>query len=129
MSTLTRLIVLGLLILGYPIYAHAQQSAGGGQRPPLPSPSEYADRMVSLLSDKMELSDQQMDSITVLFVHFMEGQLKAMQSRDRETMMRLRDERDKAIHSILRDKNKIQSYNTVIQELFPMRRGPGGNYR
>jgi len=124
-----RLMLLGLTLLLSPLIVYAQQSTGSGQRPPLPSPSEYANRMVNLLSDKMELSDQQMDSISVLFVRFMEAQLMAMQTRDRETMMRLRDERDKAIHSILRDKNKIQFYNTIIQEQSPMRRGSGANDR
>ena len=129
MSTMLRLMLLGLTLLLSPLNVYAQQSSSGGQRPPLPSPSEYANRMVNLLSDKMELSDQQMDSISVLFVRFMEAQMMAMQTRDRETMMRLRDERDKAIHSILRDKNKIQFYNTIIQEQSPMRRGSGANDR
>jgi hypothetical protein len=116
-------LVLFMLLPNSPLFA--QQATSEAQRPPLPSPSQYADRMVNLLSNKMELSDQQLDSIGVIFVRFMDAQLIAMQQRDRETMMRLRDERDKAIHSILRDKNKIQSYTTVMLEQSPMRRGPG----
>lgn len=129
MYPIFRSILCGFYLALLAIPVSAQQTSGENQRPSLPSPSVYADRMVNLLSGKMELSDQQMDSVNVVFIRFMDAQIIAMQTRDRETMMRLREERDKVIRLILRDEKKIQAYNTIIQEQSVMRRGTGGNNR
>ncbi len=98
----------------------------GQQRPQL-DPDEYAKNMITQLSEKVELSDGQKDSLTVVFKGFMESQREAMANRDRDKLMSLREKRDKDAEKIIKDKAKIKTYRKFIEEQTPMGRGPRGN--
>jgi hypothetical protein len=98
----------------------------GQQRPQL-DPDEYAKSMVAQLSGKMELSDGQKDSLTVVFKGFMESQREAMINRDRDKVMSLREKRDKEAEKIIKDKKKIKAYRKFLEEQAPVGRGPRGN--
>ncbi len=111
-------------ILLFPLVLLAQP---GGQRPNMPSPEEYAQNMVTSLSEKIELTDVQKDSLTTTFKSFRETLASAMQNRDtaRQKMEEATKKRDKAVEAILGDKAKYKTYQKFIEQQQPMGR-PGG---
>lgn len=107
-----------------------------GQRPNMATPEEYAKNMVTALSEKIELSDVQKDSLTVTFKSFRETVATAMQDRQtaRDKMASATEKRDKAVEAILSDKDKFKAYKKFLEEQRPMGRqggqrgnGPRGN--
>lgn len=123
MKITLRLTLIAAMFLALPILAAAQP---GQQRPQI-NPEDYAKNMVTQLSEKMELSDGQKDSLTVVFKGFMESQREAMANRDREKLMSLREKRDKDAEKIIKDKDKIKAYRQFLEEQAPMGRGRRGN--
>lgn len=123
MKITLRLALFAAMFLALPILAAAQP---GQQRPQI-NPEDYAKNMVTQLSEKMELSDGQKDSLTVVFKGFMESQREAMANRDREKLMSLREKRDEDAEKIIKDKDKIKAYRKFLEEQAPMGRGRRGN--
>jgi len=122
MNTTYRSLLFTIVLLVMPILAFAQP----GQRPQL-NPDEYAKNMITQLSEKVELSDGQKDSLTVVFKSFMETQQAAMANRDRDKMMDARESRDKSAEAIIRDKDKIKAYKKFLEEQATRSRGQRGN--
>jgi hypothetical protein len=119
--------ILNLLLITVYIAMPTILAAQPGQQRPQVSPDEYAANMIAQLSEKVELSDGQKDSLTVVFKGFMESQREAMANRDRDKLMSLREKRDKDAEKIIKDKNKVKAYRKFIEEQTPMGRGPRGN--
>jgi len=121
MKSYSRLLLILAVILAIPAIIAAQP---GQQRPQI-NPDEYAKNMVTQLSERVELSDGQKDSLTVVFKGFMESQREAMVNRDRDKVMSLREKRDKDAEKIIKDKAKIKAYRKFLEEQAPMGRGQG----
>ncbi len=119
--------ILNLLLITVCIAMPTILAAQPGQQRPQVTPDEYAANMIAQLSEKVELSDGQKDSLTVVFKGFMNSQREAMATRDRDKLMSLREKRDKDAEKIIKDKNKIKAYRKFIEEQNPMGRGPRGN--
>jgi hypothetical protein len=122
MNTTFRTLLFTATLMILPILAIAQP----GQRQQV-DPDEYAKNMITQLSEKVELSDGQKDSLTVVFKSFMETQRAAMANRDREKMMAATEKRDKEAEAIIRDKDKIKAYKKFLEERAPRPRGQRGN--
>lgn len=119
--------VRSFLIIIVMVAIPALLSAQPGQQRPQVSPDDYAKNMITQLSERMELGDGQKDSLTVVFKGFMESQQKAMANRDRDTMMSLREKRDKDVEKILDDKDKIKVYRKFLKDQATRGRGQRGN--
>jgi hypothetical protein len=123
MKSYIRNLLLFIVLFALPVVLVAQP----GQQRQQVNPDDYAKNMVAQISEKVELSDGQKDSLTVVFKGFMESQREAMANRDRDKLMSLREKRDKDAEKIIKDKKKIKAYRKFIEEQAPMGRGPRGN--
>ena len=123
MKTILFRSVLLLIVSLMSSVAAAQQGQGRNAV----DPDRYAAGIVTKLSETMELTAGQKDSLIVVFKGFMESQREAMANRDRDKMVFLREQRDKEAEGIIKDKGKIQAYRKFIHEQTPMGRGPRGN--
>jgi len=117
--------IRNLLIVSFVFIVPTILVAQSGQQRPQLDPNEYAKNMVTQLSEKVELSDGQKDSLTVVFKGFMESQREAMMNRDRDKVMSLREQRDKDAEKIIKEKSKIKAYRKFLEEQTPMGRGQG----
>lgn len=112
-------ILFAIMVLGA-VALNAQRPGGGTP----PTAEERTERIITALTQKIEVSEAQKTELTTIFKAFYDEQGKNRGNWDK--MKELAAARDEQVKAVLTDDAKYEAYNKFMQEQMQRRR-PGGN--